>query len=96
MTSSKSVVFELQPPRTYAASRLDPVLLTQPQHLASYSYGDNRELLLDDARKNSSLRWYREPALGVNLRYRFEKCTWRPDDLDEGLDALLEWYEPFR
>ena len=91
--SGKSEILELGLPNEYASAKAGLVSLTQPQHIASFSFGEERELLLDDASKDSSLKWYgRQPALGIDLRYGFERCIWRSDELDEGLDALLDWW----
>ena len=30
--------------------------------------------------------------LGLDLRDGFDRCTWRPEELDESLDALIDTY----
>lgn len=52
---------QLQHPFEYASAQ--PVPLKRPQHLHSFSYGEDRELLLEPGTKDSSLRWYRQPVL---------------------------------
>ncbi|KAK9893609.1 RAI1-domain-containing protein [Cystobasidium minutum MCA 4210] len=78
---------QLLHPFEYAHSQ--PVPLTRPQHFHSFSYGEDRELLVDATNKDASLRWYKQPVLGCDLRFGYERCVWRPEDIDEGLDALL-------
>lgn len=82
-------ILELPAAQTFASA--EPALLRRPQLLASFSFDENRAVLVDDDRKDESLRWYRQPILGLDVKYGFEKCTWRPDGIDEGLDALLDW-----
>ena len=64
--------------------------LANPQMFASFSFDEHRQLLLADDRKDEALKWYRQPVLGLNLQHRFDEAVWRPDGIDEGLDALLE------
>lgn len=33
-----------------------------------------------------------ERHLGLDLRDGFDRCTWRPEELDESLDALIDTY----
>lgn len=82
-------VLHLQHPYRYASSK--PPLLSQPQHLTSFSYGEDRELLLDREHRDASLKWYRQPMLGLDLRFAYERCRWRSEDLVEGIDGLIDW-----
>lgn len=54
---------QLLHPFEYAHSQ--PVPLTRPQHFHSFSYGEDRELLVDATNKDASLRWYKQPVLYV-------------------------------
>ncbi|GJN90006.1 hypothetical protein Rhopal_003001-T1 [Rhodotorula paludigena] len=78
----------IRPPAQYLSAGPTPFQL--PFHLTSFSYSPSRELLLDDARKDEALAYYREPPLGSDLNYGFEQAVWRDGSVDEGLDALLE------
>lgn len=54
---------QLQHPFEYASAQ--PVPLKRPQHFHSFSFGEDRELLVDPTNKDASLRWYKQPVLYV-------------------------------
>lgn len=79
---------ELAAAHTFASAK--PMRLADPQMFTSFSFDEHRQLLLADDRKDEALKWYRQPVLGLNLQHRFDEAVWRPEGIDEGLDALLE------
>lgn len=74
----------------------DTPTYTQPQHLITFSYTGTRKLLLPSSgRQDESLRFYKEPTLGADLRRGYNDCVWRDESIVEGLDSLLEWHASF-
>ncbi|TNY24309.1 RAI1-domain-containing protein [Rhodotorula diobovata] len=81
----------VHPPASYLSSpSVPPTAFQQPSHLASFSYSPARDLLLDDAHRDDALAFYREPRIGSDLNWGFERAVWRDGSVDEGLDALLD------
>lgn len=54
---------QLKHPYEYASSQ--PIQLKRPQHLHSFSYGEDRELLSSALNKDTSIKWYKQPLLWV-------------------------------
>ncbi|GAA6061531.1 hypothetical protein JCM10212_004521 [Sporobolomyces blumeae] len=80
----------IERPATYSASPPAHSTFQLPRHLASFSYGPRRELVLDREARDQSLAVYREPRLGQDLNTGFDEAVWRDGTVDEGLDALLK------
>ncbi|GAA5864828.1 hypothetical protein JCM8547_009244 [Rhodosporidiobolus lusitaniae] len=78
-----------------AASNPSTASFQLPFHLTSFSYSPERELLLDQQRKDEALSVYRIPPQGCDLNQGFEQATWRDSSVDEGLDALLDTLSEF-
>lgn len=57
---------QLAHPNEYCTPAGVGATLTRPQLLASFSYDEERELLLERATKDAALRWYRQPMLGAH------------------------------
>lgn len=55
---------QLAHPSEYCSNATNGAILAAPQHIASFSYDENRNLLLSQEEKDASLRWHRQPALG--------------------------------
>lgn len=87
----EQLVEELPLPHPSSLDPRDAPPYQQPVLLTSFSYGPQRQLILDE-RRDDSLRVLRHPpaTLPHDLNQGFESATWRDDLVDEGLDSLLD------
>lgn len=81
----------IHPPGHYTPPGAPGTPFQLPLHLTSFSYGKGRELLTDEETRDQALAVYNEPQLGVDLKTGYDEAVWRKGDVDEGLDALLDW-----
>ena len=79
----------LIPPLERPHAALPPVSVQQPALLTTFSYDTAKRRLHDDSAK----RWFREPPVGADLNYGFERYVEEPhvpDPLDSVLYTLME------
>lgn len=80
---------QIKLPPAYLPPQAPATTFQIPQHLTSFSYSPDREVLTGE-RRDEALTEYSEPELGVDLNRGFEECRWRNGTVDEGLDGLLD------
>ncbi|KAI5790086.1 protein rai1 [Geopyxis carbonaria] len=77
-----SYKFQLEPLSRFAGQNF---CVRKPTELTCFSYDDNHEYKYDD----SSLRYYYNPQLNINLSEGFDRFVKHDDTIDEHLDSLL-------